>query len=88
MKYAIMSDAHANPAALKKAYVDACEQKCGKFLFLGDAIGDGYDEKTTVDFLRDNFDVVLLGNHDSVCVNAGIEDLGALNRNYERIEND
>lgn len=45
MKYAIMSDAHANPAALKKAYADAKEQKCEKFLFLGDVMGDGYDEK-------------------------------------------
>ena len=45
MKYAIMSDVHANPAALKKAYADAKEQKCEKFLFLGDVMGDGYDEK-------------------------------------------
>ena len=83
MKYTIMSDAHANPAALKKTYEDACGQGCEKFVFLGDATGYGYDAKGTVDFLRDNFDVVLMGNHDSVCVNAGIEDLGALNRNYD-----
>jgi hypothetical protein len=31
MKYAIMNDVHAKPEALKKAYVDACERKCGKF---------------------------------------------------------
>ena len=64
MKYAIMSDAHGNPAALKKAYADACEQGCEKFLFLGDAVGDGYDDKTTVDFVRENLDVVLSGNHE------------------------
>ena len=70
MKYAIMSDVHANPAALKKAYADAEEQKCEKFLFLGDVIGDGYDEKTAVDFLRDNFDVILMGNHESWSVDS------------------
>ena len=70
MKYAIMSDVHANPAALKKAYADAKEQKCEKFLFLGDVIGDGYDEKTAVDFLRDNFDVILMGNHESWSVDS------------------
>ena len=37
MKYAMMSDAHSNPAALKTAYADACEQGCEKFVFLGDA---------------------------------------------------
>ena len=39
MKYAIMSDAHANPVALRNVFADARKQKCGKFVFLGDATG-------------------------------------------------
>ena len=36
MKYAIMSDAHSNPAALELALKDAKKRKCEKFVFLGD----------------------------------------------------
>lgn len=67
MKYAIMSDAHANPAALMKVVDDAKGQACGRFVFLGDAVGYGYDAKSTVDVLRTQFDVVLRGNHDVAC---------------------
>ena len=71
MKYAIMSDAHANPLALKTALADARSLGCEKFIFAGDITGYGYDAKTTLDLVRENFDVVLLGNHDSAC--AGLE---------------
>lgn len=67
MKYAIMSDAHANPAALLKALADAKGQACGRFVFLGDAVGYGYDAKMAVAILRTQFDVVLRGNHDVAC---------------------
>lgn len=72
MKYAIMSDAHSNPAALKVALRDAKRRKCGRFVFLGDVTGYGYDVKETLKLVRDGFDVVLMGNHDSVC--SGLED--------------
>ncbi len=71
MKYAIMSDAHANPLALKTAIADARSFRCEKFIFAGDITGYGYDAKTTLNLVRENFDVVLLGNHDSAC--AGLE---------------
>jgi len=71
MKYAIMSDAHANPLALKTAIADARSLGCEKFIFAGDITGYGYDAKATLTLVRENFDVVLLGNHDSVC--AGLE---------------
>ena len=71
MKYAIMSDAHANPLALKTALADARALGCEKFVFAGDITGYGYDAKATLDIVRKNFDVVLLGNHDSAC--AGLE---------------
>lgn len=68
MKYAVMSDVHANPEALKTALADARHFGCGKFLLLGDVTGYGYDVKAALAAVRKNFDVVLMGNHDSACV--------------------
>ena len=39
MKYAIMSDVHANPKALETALADARRLGCGKFILLGDVTG-------------------------------------------------
>ena len=68
MKYAIMSDVHANPAALEKALKDARAVGCEKFILLGDITGYGYDPKRALELVRENFDVVLMGNHDSACL--------------------
>ncbi len=83
MKYAIMSDAHANPAALERALADARRRGCRKFVFLGDATGYGYDAKRTLDLVWKCFNVVLMGNHDSAC--RGLEPRleVELNRNYD-----
>ena len=43
MKYAIMSEVHANPRALKVALEDARRLGCGKYVLLGDVTGYGYD---------------------------------------------
>ena len=67
MKYAIMSDVHANPRALEAALADARAQKCEKFVFAGDVTGYGYDVNAALRLVRENFDVALMGNHDSVC---------------------
>lgn len=68
MKYAIMSDVHANPAALETALADARALGCKKFAMLGDITGYGYDAKRTLSLVRENFDIVLMGNHDSACL--------------------
>ena len=83
MKYAIMSDAHANPLALETALADARAAKCGKFILLGDVTGYGYDPKRTLELVRENFDVVLMGNHDSACVELEPEWEVATNYNYD-----
>lgn len=77
-----MSDAHANPLALKTALADARKRRCEKFLFLGDTTGYGYDVKETLRLIRESFDVVLMGNHDSACI--GFEPWLEvhMNRNY------
>lgn len=68
MKYAIMSDAHANPRALTTALEDAAKFGCRKYVLLGDVTGYGYDVRTTLKTVREKFDIVLMGNHDSACV--------------------
>ena len=68
MKYAIMSDVHANPDALEETLKDARAIGCDKFILLGDITGYGYDPKRALELVRENFDVVLMGNHDSACL--------------------
>lgn len=72
MKYAIMSDVHSNPSALQAALEDAKSLHCGRFLFLGDVTGYGYDVEGALKLVRDNFDVAIRGNHDAIC--CGLED--------------
>lgn len=83
MKYAIMSDVHANPVALETALADARAVGCGKFIMLGDVTGYGYDPKRTLEIVRRNFDVVLMGNHDSACVGLEPELEVVMNSNYD-----
>ncbi len=83
MKYAIMSDVHANPQALKTALADAHEHGCKKFIFAGDVTGYGYDAKTAINLVRENFDIVLMGNHDSACVGLESGWMVMANPNYD-----
>lgn len=78
-----MSDAHSNPAALTLALKDAKRRKCGKLVFLGDVTGYGYDVGETLKLVKEYFEVVLMGNHDSVC--SGLEDnrFVRMNRHYD-----
>lgn len=83
MKYAIMSDVHANPKALETALSNARAAGCDKFIMLGDVTGYGYDPKKTLELVRANFDVVLMGNHDSACVGLEPEWEVRMNCNYD-----
>lgn len=67
MKIAVMGDVHANPRSLKDAIADAKALGCAKMWHLGDITGYGYDVKEALRLVRENFDVVLLGNHDAAC---------------------
>ena len=83
MRYAIMSDVHANPEALEKALADARSLGCTDFLMLGDTTGYGYDAVRALELVRANFRCVLLGNHDSVCVGREARLEAVLNPNYD-----
>ena len=88
MKYAIMSDVHANPRALETALADARAHKCEKFVFAGDVTGYGYDVNAALRLVRENFDVALMGNHDSVCaeLESGWEVLMCANYDLDRAQ--
>jgi len=66
-----MSDVHANPKALETALADAQGLGCEKYVLCGDVTGYGYDVVGAMKLVRERFDMVIMGNHDSVC--AGFE---------------
>lgn len=65
MKYAILSDIHANPNAAQIAYRDAKAHGCKRFVCLGDVVGYGPDPSGAIKFVQERFDTCILGNHDA-----------------------
>ena len=63
MRRAILSDIHANLAALQAVLSDAAEQGCEQIICLGDIVGYGPDPQKCVDEVA-KFDACILGNHD------------------------
>lgn len=68
MIYAIISDVHANEAALRGVLEDAVSQGAEKTVCLGDTVGYGPSPAAALALVRERCDVVLAGNHDdAVC---------------------
>lgn len=65
MKLAVISDIHANPAALETVLADAKAQECERTLCLGDIVGYGYDPNACIDICRENHVECIMGNHDA-----------------------
>ena len=65
MKYAILSDVHANPAALRAVLDDARRQGVDKVICLGDVVGYGPEAEESVRIVRAEAEVCLMGNHDA-----------------------
>lgn len=67
MKYAIMSDVHANEAAFRAALNDAESRGAGSIVLMGDVVGYGVRPSECVALAREKCKC-LLGNHDAgVC---------------------
>lgn len=64
MKYAFISDVHANEIALKNVLDDAIEQGVERIVCLGDVVGYGPAPAETISLLKVAATVVLAGNHD------------------------
>ena len=83
MKYAIISDIHANPTAFKAVLADARRQKADRIVCLGDVTGYGYDAVESYRLAKENCDVCLLGNHDAACAGVDSEALIRGNPHYD-----
>ena len=75
MRYAVISDVHANPGALERVLADAAAQGVERFISLGDTVGYGPEPAAALRLVRENCSVVLAGNHDdAVCGRIDAED--------------
>ena len=64
MRYAILSDVHANEAALRAVLQDAADAKAERIVCLGDVLGYGPDPVETLELVYRRAHVCLAGNHD------------------------
>ena len=71
MRYAIISDVHANLTALKNVLADAKKQGVDKFVCLGDVVGYGPQPSETLALVRRTCFVTLAGNHDDAVSGRG-----------------
>ena len=74
MKYAIISDVHANPKALERVLEDSARYGAEKIVCAGDVVGYGPDPVVAIGTLRDRGVTVVMGNHDASV--AGWRDTG------------
>lgn len=75
MKYAILSDVHANEIALCAVLRDAEREGVNQIVCLGDIVGYGSSPAKALALIRRNANVVLAGNHDdAVSGRQGAED--------------
>lgn len=64
MPTAVISDVHANAAALKAVLADIDARGLKRIICLGDTVGYGPDPLECVDLVRARCDWALMGNHD------------------------
>ncbi len=64
MRYAIISDVHANEAALRAVLTDAADEKAEKIICLGDVLGYGPEPVAALELVYRRAHVCLAGNHD------------------------
>ncbi len=66
MRYAIVSDIHANLQAWNAVLLDIRSQKVDRIICLGDIVGYGPNPAEVLKSVHANVDHVVLGNHDAV----------------------
>ncbi len=81
-EFAVISDIHANLAALVAVLADIRRNKIKRIICLGDIVGYGPDPRECLTLVRRNCDVVLKGNHDLAVL---LEPLGFNPRAHEAV---
>jgi len=68
MRYAFISDIHANLEALEAVFDDIDTQNVDQTVCLGDIVGYGANPNECVDLVKSRCPVILLGNHDAAAI--------------------
>jgi len=68
VKRALISDIHANLAALQVVLEDIRQQGVSKIYCLGDIVGYGPDPRECLDHVIENCQMTILGNHDQAAL--------------------
>jgi len=66
MRYAVVSDIHANLQAWDAVLLDIREQDVDCIICLGDIVGYGPNPVEVLESVHSNVDYIILGNHDAV----------------------
>ena len=69
MKYAVLSDVHANFEALTACLNEIDELKPDRIICLGDLVDYCAQPNETIEIIRSRCDIVILGNHDEAQFN-------------------
>lgn len=69
MKYAIISDVHANLEAVEACFREIERLKADRVICLGDLVDYCAQPNEVISIIKNNCDVVLLGNHDEAQYN-------------------
>lgn len=64
MRYAILSDLHANKVALQHVIDDIQQNNIDQIICLGDLVGYGPQPLETLSLIRQSASIILAGNHD------------------------
>jgi len=72
VRLAILSDIHSNLEALEAALKIVEEKSPDAILCLGDIVGYGANPNECIELVRQNCDIVLLGNHDAALLDQSI----------------
>ena len=69
MKYAVISDVHANLEAVEACFREIEKLKADRVICLGDLVDYCAEPNEVISLVRNNCDVVILGNHDEAQYN-------------------
>ena len=75
MRYALLSDIHANWEALEKAGKDLALRRIDKIAVLGDTIGYGANPNECLDWALEKADIYLMGNHEKAIFDEALRDV-------------
>ncbi|MCW8140196.1 MAG: metallophosphoesterase, partial [Planctomycetota bacterium] len=75
MKYALVSDIHANLEAFTSCLKVIEDERCDKIVCLGDIVGYGANPRECIKMVREYGMATIAGNHDFACI-------GKTNINY------